>query len=190
MRGRQAVAVAWRRASRLRAAAALVSDSGTQDQKTSVDLRAVHLAGVGAETPEVPLGVGGREAPGAVVLVAEASDDGGADGHGSVVEGVGLVGHHVDADRAKGKGEVKGVTPLGVAEHYPAAARPPDLGVDDAFAVLTGDGELLLEAEGRHQEVDQGSRVSTTNGGPHHRGVLVGTGHREILRRSVGWALG
>ena len=89
MRGRQAVAVAWRRASRLRAAAALVSDSGTQDQKTSVDLRAVHLAGVGAETPEVPLGVGGREAPGAVVLVAEASDDGGADGHGSVVEGVG-----------------------------------------------------------------------------------------------------
>jgi hypothetical protein len=54
------------------------------------------------------------------------------------VESVGLVGHHVDADWAKGKGEVDGVTPLGIAEHHPTAARPPDLRVDDAFAVLPG----------------------------------------------------
>ena len=70
-----------------------------------------------------------------------------------------------------------------------ATARPSDLRVDDAFAVLAGDGELLLESEGRHEKVDEGPGVSTTDGGPDHGGVPLKIGYGGNLGRSVGWLL-
>ena len=75
-----------------------------------------------------------------------------------------------------------GVTSFGVAEHYPAAARPADLRVDNAPAILTGDGELFLEAEGRHEEVDEGPGVLAAGRRPHHRAATIGADHGETIR--------
>ena len=68
-----------------------------------------------------------------------------------------------------------------VSKHYSTARRPPDLGVDNAFAVLTGNGELFLEAEGRHKEVNQGSSVVAAHRRPDGGGLSVAPVHWEIL---------
>jgi hypothetical protein len=44
-----------------------------------------------------------------------------------------------------------------------------------------GDGELLFESEGRHEKIDEGSGVSTTDGGPDHGGVFLGNSHQGHL---------
>jgi len=71
-----------------------------------------------------------------------------------------------------------------VAEGRSGPAMDDREGVDDALATLTGDGELLLEAEGRHEEVNEGPGVLAPGRRPHHRAATIGTGHGETIRRS------
>src|SRR3954452_16303639 len=59
------------------------------------------LALVGAEAPEVALGVAHGEAPAAVVLVAQRPHERGTGGGRPLAEGIRLVGDDVDARRSR-----------------------------------------------------------------------------------------
>src|SRR5690606_7923799 len=60
------------------------------------------FAGVGAETPEVALRVGGAETARTVVLIAHLAHDARARLRGAFVEGVRVVAHQIQRGRARG----------------------------------------------------------------------------------------
>src|SRR2546428_6620387 len=119
---------------------------------------------MGAKAPGVPPGVAHRDAARAVVLLRHLPEALGSGRGGAGVQGVGLVGHHVRAERARLEvPAIVGVLAHG-AEHDAAAEWPGELRVVDVLTLAVHGG--LLEPERLDEEADERPCVAGPQRGP------------------------